>query len=260
MVHVLRNSLRRLAISQRVRPSLPVKRFQLPEDDAGRVLLQLGRVELDARSHVADLGPLGRFAHLDEAGTIASTHPNLRRLQHDLDGDWTRSLSGARFQTVFVLDVLEHLKSPELAAQRIFSVMIPDGRFFASTGNIAFWAVRLVLLLGHFNYGRRGILDLTHTRLFTISSFRRLPLNAGFRVDSVRCFGPPVEDLVAGESKLLRLIDRVAALLARHWKSLFAYQILIEAARPESVETLMEQTCADRRRQQAGGTSSGGII
>jgi hypothetical protein len=69
-----------------------------------------------------------------------------------------------------------------------------------------------------------------------------------------------VEGLVAGQSKLLRLIDRVAALLARHWKSLFAYQILIEATRPESVETLMEHTFADRRRQQAGGTSPGGTI
>ena len=38
-----------------------------------------------------------------------------------------------------------------------------------------------------------------------------------------------MEGLVAGQSKLLRLIDRVAVLLARHWKSLFAYQILIEA-------------------------------
>ena len=41
-----------------------------------------------------------------------------------------------------------------------------------------------------FHYGRRGILDLTHTRLFTVSSFRRLLRNAGFRIDSVRCFGP----------------------------------------------------------------------
>ena len=44
-----------------------------------------------------------------------------------------------------------------------------------------------MLLLGQFNYGKRGILDLTHTRLFTFASFRRLFEQGGFRVvDSAR--------------------------------------------------------------------------
>lgn len=187
----------------------------------------------------------------DEVGVLAAAHPNLRRVEADLDGDWTGRLSGMRFQTVFALDVLEHLKSPELAAQRIFSVMVPGGKLYASTGNIGFWVIRLILLLGHFNYGRRGILDLTHTRLFTISSFRRLLRNAGFRIESARCFGPPVADLAAGDSRLLRLIDSVSARLARYWKGLFGYQILIQATRPDSVETLMERTFTDHRQCNA---------
>jgi glycosyltransferase involved in cell wall biosynthesis len=185
----------------------------------------------------------------DEVGYIASADANLRRVEGDLDGDWTASVKDKRFSTVFVLDVLEHLKSPELAANRIFSVMIPDGKLYASTGNIAFWAIRLALLLGHFNYGRRGILDLTHTRLFTTSSFYRLLRNAGFRIDSIRCFGPPVADLVAGNSKLMRSIDVISAWLARHWKSLFGYQILIEATRPKTVQDLMERTFTEDWRR-----------
>ena len=39
-----------------------------------------------------------------------------------------------------------------------------------------------MLLIGQFNYGKRGILDLTHTRLFTFESFRRLFEQGGFRV------------------------------------------------------------------------------
>ena len=39
-----------------------------------------------------------------------------------------------------------------------------------------------MLLFGQFNYGKRGILDLTHTRLFTFESFRRLFEQGGFRV------------------------------------------------------------------------------
>jgi hypothetical protein len=106
-------------------------------------------------------------------------------------------------------------------------------------------------MLGHFNYGRRGILDLTHTRLFTVRSFRRLLRNAGFRIDTVKCFGPPVADLAGGSTGILLLIDRVSALLAQHWKGLFGYQILIEATRPDSVETLMAQTFLDQRESAA---------
>lgn len=187
----------------------------------------------------------------DEVGQLAAADPNLRRAEADLDADWTVSVEGHRFSTVFVLDVLEHLKSPELAVDRIFSVMAPNGKLYASTGNVAFWIIRLVLLLGHFNYGRRGILDLTHTRLFTVSSFCHLLRNAGFRIDSVRCFGPPVADLIAGNSILLRWVDMVSAWLARRWKSLFAYQILIEATRPKTVHDLMEHTFADYRLRRS---------
>ena len=35
------------------------------------------------------------------------------------------------------------------------------------------------MLFGQFNYGKRGILDMTHTRLFTFRSFRRLLEEAG---------------------------------------------------------------------------------
>ena len=39
-----------------------------------------------------------------------------------------------------------------------------------------------MLLLGQFNYGRVGILDRTHTRLFTFRSLRRLLRDAGLRI------------------------------------------------------------------------------
>ena len=37
-----------------------------------------------------------------------------------------------------------------------------------------------MLLFGQFNYGKRGILDLTHTRLFTFNSLRVLIEGNGF--------------------------------------------------------------------------------
>ena len=55
-----------------------------------------------------------------------------------------------------------------------------------STGNVAFAPLRLMLLLGQFNYGARGILDLTHTRLLTFATFRRLLEGASFRLEEER--------------------------------------------------------------------------
>jgi hypothetical protein len=80
--------------------------------------------------------------------------------------------------------------------------------------------------------------------------------NAGFRIDAVSCFGPPVADLAGGATGILVMIDRISALLARRWKGLFGYQILIEATRPDSVEKLMEQTFLDHRQSTAESPES----
>jgi glycosyltransferase involved in cell wall biosynthesis len=187
----------------------------------------------------------------DEHGRRAKTHPNLRQVAADLESDWPAVVGEKRFATVFVLDLLEHIKSPERTAEQIFSIMAPGGKLYASTGNVSFWVIRGIHLLGHFNYGRRGILDLTHTRLFTVSSFERLLRNAGFRVDKVSCFGPPLADLLGGRSRFLTFADRLCYRLARIWKGFFGYQIFVEATRPDSVETLMEKTFHDHRKSSA---------
>jgi glycosyltransferase involved in cell wall biosynthesis len=187
----------------------------------------------------------------DEEGRRAANHPHLRHVAADLDGDWTTAVASRCFDTAFALDVLEHMKSPERTVKQIFSVMAPGGKLYASTGNVSYWIIRGIHMLGHFNYGRRGILDLTHTRLFTVRSFRRLLRNAGFRIDAINCFGPPVADLAGGKTGILLMIDRFSARLAQNWKGLFGYQILIEATRPDSVENLMVQTFLDHRESAA---------
>jgi glycosyltransferase involved in cell wall biosynthesis len=183
----------------------------------------------------------------DEPGQRAASHPNLRHEQANLDGDWPAVVGARTFDTVFVLDVLEHMLTPERTAQQIFSVMKPGAKLYASTGNISFWVIRCMHLIGQFNYGRRGILDLTHTRLFTVHSFQRLLRNAGFRIDKVRCFGPPIADLGTEGSKTLKLLDWISSKLAKIWQGMFGYQILIEATRPDSIETLVEKTFVDQR-------------
>ena len=125
-----------------------------------------------------------------------------------------------------MLDVIEHLASPErfvddfiVAASRN-----PRIKLVVSTGNVAFIVVRLMMLLGQFNYGKRGILDLTHTRLFTFGTFRRLFEQSGFEVLEFRGVPAPFP-LALGNGALGRLLLRVNAALLHVSRRLFAYQI-----------------------------------
>lgn len=162
---------------------------------------------------------------------------------HELDGDFAAPVEtafGGRADVVMALDVIEHLKQPEHGLGQIHALLVPGGRLLASTANVAYLPIRLSLLVGQFNYGKRGILDHTHTRLFTIRSFKRALRGQGFEIVRLRGFGPPIQDVI-GNNWLLRIVDRFAGLMARVWPSLFSYQFLIEAKRLDSVKDVLER-------------------
>jgi glycosyltransferase involved in cell wall biosynthesis len=161
----------------------------------------------------------------------------------DLDGDFDVALGRGRYDCVLVLDVLEHLKRPEEGVRKIAEILKPGGTIYASTGNIAFLVMRLSLILGQFNYGKRGILDLTHTRLFTIYSFKKLLTNGGFRIKEVRGFGPPIRDMI-GASPALRAADTTSGTLARLWPRLFAFSFLVVAEKADELEDIYARTLA----------------
>ena len=177
---------------------------------------------------------------------IDSASSALKNFKVDLDQLWSNQVPAAefkkKFDVVLALDILEHLKIPETAANEIFNALKSGGKLYASTGNIGYFPLRLMHVLGQFNYGTRGILDLTHTRLFTIASFRRLLTNYGFKVERVVGFGPPIEDLSRKPSFVLRVLDRISFALARIYPKLFAFQILLICTRTDSPEDLTRQT------------------
>jgi len=166
---------------------------------------------------------------------------NIDKIKVNLDSVWLDS-KAEKFDVVFALDVIEHLKEPELGLVSIKAMMGENGVLYASTGNVAFLPVRLMLLMGYFNYGRRGILDKTHTRLFTKSSFSRLLRQANFEIKSVHGFGPPIADLIGKKSKVLRALDAISFRLAQWFPSLFAYQILIVAEKRTELVDLVDKT------------------
>lgn len=150
---------------------------------------------------------------------------------------------------VLILDVIEHLNSPEEFCDRLRAAAQKNLRvkIVASTGNIGFCVTRLMLLLGQFNYNKRGILDLTHTRLFTFSSFRRLFQEAGFVVEKEVGIPPPLP-LVIKQRWLARYAMRLQCLLIRIWRGFFAYQIYLVVRPLPTLETLLASA---RRHSEA---------
>ena len=113
--------------------------------------------------------------------------------------------------------------------------------------------MRLSLLLGQFNYGKRGILDLTHTRLFTISSFKKLLVDGGFVIKELQGFGPPIQDMIS-ESWPLRAADTTSGKVARIWPGLFAFNFLVVAQKADELEDIYARTRDAAAESTNGGT------
>jgi len=122
---------------------------------------------------------------------------------------------------------------------------------------VAFLVTRLMLLLGFFNYGSRGILDLTHTRLFTFSTFRDLFEQAGYRIDEVKGVPAPFA-LALGDGAMTRFLLAINKLLIHLSRSLFSYQIFMVVRPLPSLEWLLDravETSQDRAVSQSAGSS-----
>ena len=140
----------------------------------------------------------------------------------------------APFDVVVCGDVLEHLARPEDLLARIHAWLKPGGRLFVSLPNIANVSIRLALLLGHFRYTERGILDRTHLSFYTLASARHLLESSGFAVRSVEPTAMPYELALP---RLLRPpwsapVRAFARLSASVWPTMFGYQFVFEAVRP----------------------------
>ncbi len=147
----------------------------------------------------------------------------------------------SRYDYVLMLDVLEHLSAPEEVLDRLFdpAKRMPALTIIVSTGNVAFIVTRLMLLLGQFNYGKSGILDLTHRRLFTMRSLTRLLEQSGFDVLARRGIPAPIP-LALGDNALSRCLVAMNRVAIRVARGLFAFQLIVIARRRPSLEYLLD--------------------
>jgi SAM-dependent methyltransferase len=162
------------------------------------------------------------------------------------------------YDTVLLLDLIEHLTQPEAFLNWLReSARSYDGRpaFIVTSGNIVFFLVRIQALFGNFNYGKRGILDLTHSRMYTFSSLRNLFEQSGFRVARLEGIPAPWPKALGRNSFTLQLV-RLNTFLIRLMKGLFSYQIFLVATPTPTVDALLDETIGSSSRMETGTAQS----
>ncbi|HEX3881417.1 MAG TPA: glycosyltransferase [Stellaceae bacterium] len=174
-----------------------------------------------------------------------------RFVRHDLNRALPATLMRDH-DCVMMLDVIEHLLKPEQFVEDLYRGLegSPAVTVMVSTGNVGFVATRLMLFFGKFNYGRRGILDLSHTRLFTFGTLRRLFEQGGFDIVSLRGVPAPFP-LALGTRRLGRWLLRLNNILIRVSRGLFSYQMfMVVRARP-SLDSLLADSQQQARLRAA---------
>ena len=173
-----------------------------------------------------------------------------RFIKHDLDSP-ELPVDAGEFDFVLLLDVIEHLRSPEQFTDALRRSRREDREttVVVSTGNVAFLITRLMLLLGFFNYGSRGILDLTHTRLFTFGTLRKLFEQAGYEIVETRGIPAPFPLALGKASTLGRCLLWINKVMIRLSRSLFAYQIFLVARPAPSLPWLLNRAFDQRSKR-----------
>jgi 2-polyprenyl-3-methyl-5-hydroxy-6-metoxy-1,4-benzoquinol methylase len=250
-IATVKNSLHRVGL-------LYQRRFDTAPTGNAHYELKLGYASshtyaLDAvpnESRVIDIGagPGGMAKALLKKGcdvtVIDHCEPDLQRagvrvLVRDLDLPLPKgALKGA--DHLLLLDVIEHLRDPErfLADLREHFDFSPR-TLVLTTPNVAFIVQRLMLLAGQFNYGKAGILDRTHTRLFTFNSLNRLLSDHGFVIKEVKGVPAPFAKAI-GNNAAARALSEMNLALIRVSKTLFSYQIFVVAECKPSVDFVLE--------------------
>ena len=209
--------------------------------------------QIQKNSKILDIGcndgGLGNKLIKEKDCEVTGVEINKNQLKYNLNAfhicDLDRDLPNIdynKIDNVIMLDVIEHLKSPEEFMSKLYSKVSNNSKIeiLISTPNISFFLIRFMLFFGFFNYGKRGILDRTHTRLFTFSSFSKLILGANFKIVSVKGMPAPFP-LALGSNIFSNSFLNINRFLIFFFKSLFSYQIFMKIRPNTSLELLLSR-------------------
>ncbi|MCX6556229.1 MAG: methyltransferase domain-containing protein [Candidatus Aminicenantes bacterium] len=155
------------------------------------------------------------------------------------------------FDFILLLDVLEHLD--QTAQSRLLEEIRAGSKsrkpaLIITLPNIAFLLIRLQLLLGKFNYGKRGILDISHRHFFTFKSARRFLKQAGYKIEKEKGIPLPFPQII-GNNMISGFLLRVNAGLIWFLPGIFSYQIFIKAT-PLPTEGQLLQLASEKAKEK----------
>jgi 2-polyprenyl-3-methyl-5-hydroxy-6-metoxy-1,4-benzoquinol methylase len=156
-------------------------------------------------------------------------------VQRDLDMGLGDAFAERQFDRVLLMDVLEHLRSPETLLAECRGRLRRNGFLLVSLPNVANITVRLMLLLGMWKYADRGIMDRTHLRFFTRGTARRLLEAAGYRIVREKMTVMPLEVVIGSPDRnpLLRLAHWALIAGTKLMPGLFGYQTFFVAQKKD---------------------------
>lgn len=155
------------------------------------------------------------------------------------------------FDHILLLDIIEHLSNPEkfLDTLRV-GVGLNSPKIIITAPNVAFIIIRIQLLFGQFNYGKEGILDKTHKRLFTLKTLKRTCRQCGYTIEKVKGIPAPMPKAI-GNNLFSRFIVKLNRTLIFIYRPLFSYQLYLEVKPFPMVEALLENTLKESEIRKA---------
>jgi len=146
------------------------------------------------------------------------------------------------FDYILFLDVIEHLSNPEDFLIRLNNQISKNQNIelIISTPNVANIFIRMMLFFGFFNYGKKGILDKTHKRLFTLNTFKKILEESNFEIKKIHSIPPPFPLAIKNNffANILLQIFKIGNIIASR---LFAFQFLIIAKPKPNLEFLLSE-------------------
>jgi SAM-dependent methyltransferase len=188
-----------------------------------RDVLEVGAGTGQTLAYIKARAPHARTYAIEKSTSAAAAARG--RVDHVVEGDIeTLELPFApeSFDTILLLDVLEHLVDPWAAVAKLTPLLRQRGSMIASIPNVRYYKVSLPLLVrGEWTLQDKGILDRTHLRFFVKRTAIELMTSSGLRLDGVIPTG-----LEKGRKKWL-----LSKLSGGLLEPFLAYQYLIRVSR-----------------------------
>lgn len=163
----------------------------LPQDGSANVL-EIGCGSGETGAAAIREGRCATYAGIELAPQAAKVARS--RLTEVFEGnvehmDWP--WPNAHFDAVLMSEVLEHLIDPWSVVKRVATVLKPNAAVLASSPNVSQMSVVKGLLADRWELTDTGVMDRTHLRWFTQSTYVRMFEQANILVDSVGPMAAP---------------------------------------------------------------------